>query len=169
MTQEQMERFLSELGRLHQRYELSKTVTPDYFEPGMMEYLDQSEGLFDEQKGEALLRFESKGTRYDGRTELIESIRVGEEIQILRDKENPYNYNNFTMQTAKGRNIGNMPAPLCNVIAPLYDSGDLVFTAARVSYADPISKRSRHAKQAMLFVELRCRLTGEISDDTSGG
>lgn len=167
MTQEQKERFLSELNKLHERFELSKTAEPDYFEPGMMEYLDKSEGFFDEDTGDVLIRFESKGTRYDGRTELIENIHVGDEIQVVRDKENPYNSNNFTMINRKGRNVGNMPAKLCNAIAPLYDNGDLVFTGAKVSFAEPISRRSRHAKQAMLFVELKCRLIGAISEDAS--
>ena len=48
-----------------------------------------------------------------------------------------------------------MPAELCNAIAPLYDSGNLVFEYSRTSFVEPISKRSRHAKQAVLFVELK--------------
>ena len=51
-----------------------------------------------------------------------------------------------------------MPAELCNAIAPLYDDRHLEFLGASVSYVEPISKRSRHAKQAMLFVELRMKL-----------
>ncbi len=51
-----------------------------------------------------------------------------------------------------------MPAELCNVIAPLYDEGILKFEGAKVSFVEPISKRSRHAKQAVLFVEMRARL-----------
>lgn len=155
---EQKENLLKEIELLHQRYELSKTVGADYFEPGMMEYLEQSEGIFEEQSGELLLRFEVKGTRYEGRTEQIEKVVVGDPVQIARDPENPYNSNNFMILTAKGKNLGNMPAQLCNVIAPLYDSGNLRLAAARVSFVEPISKRSRHAKQAVLFVELRMKL-----------
>ena len=66
---EMKENLLKELEKLHKRKELSKAVGPDYFEPGMMEYLDQSEGLYDTSTGEILVRFEAKGTRYDGRTE----------------------------------------------------------------------------------------------------
>ena len=63
-----------ELDKLHKRKEISKSVGPDYFEPGMMEYLDQSEGLYDFSNGKILIRFESRGTRYDGRTEMIERL-----------------------------------------------------------------------------------------------
>ena len=39
MVQEENAAFLVELEKLHQRQELSLTVGPNYFEPGMMEYL----------------------------------------------------------------------------------------------------------------------------------
>lgn len=152
------ENLLKEIEKLHHRYELSKTVTPDFFEPGMMEYLDKSEGIFDEATGEILLRFEAKGTRYDGRTEQIEKLKVGDTIKVERDKGNNYNPNNFMLLTVKGNNVGNMPAELCNAIAPLYDNGYLVFNQCLASFVEPISKRSRYAKQAVLFVELKCKL-----------
>ena len=63
--------------------------------------------------------------------------------------------------TRKQRDVGNMPAELCNAIAPLYDSGHLTFLSARVSFVEPLSRRSRYARQAVLFVELRCRITAE--------
>lgn len=162
---EMKENLLKELEKLHKRKELSKAVGPDYFEPGMMEYLDQSEGLYDTSTGEILVRFEAKGTRYDGRTEQIEKVKVGDPIFIVREKENPFNANNFLLHTRRGQDVGNMPAELCNVMAPLFDSGRLSFVAASVSYVEPISKRSRHAKQAMLFVELKGVLKLETSDD----
>lgn len=161
MNQEQLERLLQEADKLHQRNVLAGQVGPDWFEPGMMEYLDQSDGAYDPITGSLVLRFEAKGTRYDGRTEQIEKVHVGDEIRVLRDAENPFNPNNFTMTTIKGKNVGHMPAELCNAIAPLYDEGALSFVSARASFVDPISKRNRHAKQGMLFVELCCKLSLE--------
>ena len=124
----------------------------------MIEYLEQSEGVFDDSSGEILIRFEAKGTRYDGRTEQIEKVKLGDSIQVIRDKENPVNSNNFTLLTSRNQNVGNMPAELCNAIAPLFDENKLIFNEASVSYVEPISKRSRYAKQAILFVELRAKL-----------
>ena len=120
-----------------------------------MEYLDQSEGLFDIETGEVLLRFEVKGTRYEGRTEQIEKVQLYDEVLVRRDENNSYNANNFELLTSTGKSLGNMPAELCNAIAPVYDSGELRLQKAHVSYVEPISKRSRHAKQAVLFVELK--------------
>ena len=156
---EQKASLLREAEKLHRRLELAKTVGPDWYEPGMMEYLDQSDGIWDEIAGRLLLRFESRGTRYDGRTELIERLSVGTPIIVRRDPENPYNPNNFVLETENGEDAGNMPAELCNAIAPLYDAGRLSFEHAAVSYAEPISKRSRYAQQGLLFVELICTLT----------
>lgn len=152
---------LREADKLHQRLELSKTVGPDWYEPGQMEHLDQSEGIWDEAAGRLLLRFESRGTRYDGRTELIERVHIGDPITLRRDPANPYNSNNFILLTAQGYDVGNMPAELCNAIAPLYDAGNLTFERAAVSYVEPISKRSRYARQGVLFVELLSRISGE--------
>lgn len=155
---EQKASLLREAEKLHWRLELSKTAGPDWYEPGMMEYLDQSDGIWDESTGRLLLRFESRGTRYDGRTELIERLSVGDPITVRRDPANPYNPNNFVLETENGEDAGNMPAELCNAIAPLFDAGCLSFERAAVSYAEPISRRSRYARQGILFVELLCTI-----------
>jgi len=160
IADEQRRKLLVELKKLHDRNERSKTVGPDYYEPGMMEYLDQFEGLWNEITGEIILRFEAKGTRYEGRTEQIEKVETGDSIQVIRDEQNAYNSNNFKLLTAKGKDVGNLPAELCNAIAPLYDNGDLTLETALVSYVEPISKRSRYAKQAILFVEMKCKIYG---------
>lgn len=161
MDDDLRKKLLDEIQKLHERKELSKTVDSVYFEPGVMEYLEQSEGLFDDSCGEILIRFEAKGTRYDGRTEQIEKVKQGDSIQVIRDRENPVNSNNFTLLTRRNQNVGNMPAELCNAIAPLVDEGKLIFNEAFVSYVEPISKRSRYAKQAMLFVELKARFLSD--------
>ena len=159
VERELVDNLLGEIDKLKKRNELSNIVGPDYFEPGQMEYLDQSYGNYDESTGSIVIRFESKGTRYNGRTEQIEKVKLGDFIQITRDKENKFNSNNFLLLTKRGRDVGCMPADLCNAIAPLYDKGNLSFIEAKVSFVEPISKRSRHAKQAMLFVELKCILS----------
>ena len=164
--EEQKEILLTEMAKLHARHELSKDMGPDFFEPGMMEYPEQSDGSWDEATGELILRFESKGTRYDGRTEQIEKVKAGDVIRITRDPENAFNPNNFLLFTEKGKDVGNMPAELCNAVAPLYDAGNLVIESASASFVDPISKRSRHAKQAILFVEMHAKLTAPEADET---
>ena len=163
--EERKELLLVEIAKLHSRHELAQEIGPDFFEPGVMEYPEQFDGNWDEETGEVTLRFEARGTRYSGRTEQIEKVHVGEGIQITRDPENEYNHNNFLLLTEKGKDVGNMPAELCNVVAPLYDDGSLVIEKTTVSYVEPISQRSRHAKQAVLFVEMHARLIGDACDN----
>ena len=166
LFEERKEQLLTEMEKLHARHELSKEMGPDFFEPGMMEYPVQSDGSWNESTGKLLLRFESKGTRYDGRTEQIEKVKVGDLITITRDPENTFNPNNFLLFTEKGKDVGNMPAELCNAVAPLYDAGNLVIESAIASFVDPISKRSRHAKQAILFVEMHAKLIAQVDTAT---
>ena len=153
--------FKEEAAKLFHMYELSKNIAPDYFEPGMMEYLDKSYGLFDENTGAFLLRFESKGTRYGDRTEQIENLSTGDPIVIIRDPNNEYNSHNFILATPEGKDVGNMPAELCNAIAPLYDAGLVELSDSKVSFVEPISKRIRYAKQAILFIELNGHIKKE--------
>ena len=152
------ELLIEQINTLDEKRKLSETVGPDYFEPGKMEYLEEYRGDYDENTGSFLIRFESKGTRYNGRTEQIEKLNVGDELEIRRDPENQFNSNNFLIFTEKGYDVGNIPAELCNVIAPLYDSGELTIDNAKASFVDPISKRSRYAKQAVLFVEVEGKI-----------
>ena len=160
MTPEQKDSLLKEAEMLHARHSLAEIVAPDYFEPGMMEYLEHSDGIYNEAAGEIILCFEARGTRYDGRTEQIEKVKEGDEIRIVRDRSNSYNQNNFRLLTRKGKDVGNMPAELCNAIAPLYDDGEAEITEAVVSFVEPLSKRNRHAKQAVLFVRMKLKLMG---------
>lgn len=162
---EQKAILLTEMAKLHSRHELSREMRTDFFEPGMMEYPEQSDGSWNETTGELVLRFESKGTRYDGRTEQIEKVKTGDLIRITRDPENAFNPNNFLLYTEKGKDVGNMPAELCNAVAPLYDAGSLKIERAVVSFVDPISKRSRHAKQAILFVEMHAKILPQVTDN----
>ena len=160
---EKKEILLMEMEKLHARHELSKKMEPDFFVPGMMEYPEQSDGSWDEATGKLMMKFESKGTRYDGRTEQIEKVKRGDVIRIVRDPKNAFNSNNFLLFTEKGKDVGNMPAEICNAVAPLYDAGNLVIESAFASFVDPISKRSRHAKQAILFVEMHAAVLYPVS------
>ncbi len=154
MNADKIQPLFSEMDKLAERYNLSQEVSPDYFEPGMMEYLDKSFGSYNIDTGEMILRFEVKGTRYEGRSERIEKINVGDKIIVKREPDNIFNSNNFGIFDGKVRNLGNMPADLCNALAPLFDAGDVKIIDSFVSFVEPISKRSRYAKKGVLFVEI---------------
>ena len=95
MTQEQKENLLREVEHLHQRHELAAAVGPDYFDPGRMEYLEQSDGRYDAAAGSLVIRFESRGTRYDGRTEQIEKVHLHDEVIVARRGHYAYLHAHF--------------------------------------------------------------------------
>lgn len=154
------EKLLAEVSRHDEKYQLSKTVGPDYYEPGMMENLDQYLGEYDEVRGIIKLRTEVKGLRYDNRTQRLDFLSVGDSVKIVRDESNLYNTNNFAVQTENGESLGSLSAELCNAIAPLFDMGYAVIEYSIVSYLEKIRQRSRYAKQGVLFLEIIIRLRG---------
>ena len=139
---------------------LSKTVGPDYYEPGMMENLDQYLGEYDEDRKRIMIRCESKGLRYENRTQNLERITVGQSVQILRDHNNVFNSNNFAINSENDASLGYLPAELCNAMGPLYDAGCLEICSAQAAYIEQLAERSRYAKQGVLFVEMVLQLKG---------
>lgn len=165
MTPEQKEQLLIEIEKLHQIQESAKNSMPDPFEPDTMKnYSEEWDACYEENNGKILMSFEVQGTRYEGRTENIERIELGEAIEIIRDKTNAYNQNNFAIRDERGYDLGNMPAELCNAMAPLYDEGVLKIEKASVSYVEPLSQRRRYAKKAILYVKLEAWLAQDATE-----
>ncbi len=142
------------------KHDLSETVSDDYFEPGMMENLDQYMGVYDEENNQIRIRTEVKGLRYENRTQKINDMKVHDRVLIRRDEANQFNSNNFSVHKLNGEDIGNLPADLCNALAALYDKGYAQFESAEVSYIERLSERSRYARQGILFLEICIKLIG---------
>ena len=149
---------LAVVNELSAKYELSKNSTPDYYEPGNMENLEQYIGEFDAETNAVRIRVDVKGLRYEKRTEKLKRVRVGDQVAIIRDPANVYNQNNFNVVLEDGFVIGTLPAFVCNGIAPLYDAGFLSIENSSACYIEQITERSRYAKQGVLFVELIMQL-----------
>ena len=151
---------LSVAELLQRKYELSKTVGDDYYEPGMMENLDQYLGEFDPETNTLIIRTESKGLRYENRTQRLEFLNVGDPVKVVRDPENEFNTNNFRILSMKNEDLGNLSADLCNALAYLYDLGYAVITGAEITYIESIFQRSRYAKQGTMFIEMKIQFRG---------
>ena len=153
-------RLLSLVNELNDKYRLSFEVGDDYYNPGNMEYLDQYMGVYKEESGIVHIRVDIKGLRYENRSVKLRSVSVGDPLEVVRDRENEFNSNNFNVLLGDGFNIGPLPAKVCNVIAPLYDAGYLTIESADVSFVEQLIERSRYAKQGVLFAELVMRICG---------
>lgn len=156
----QKEELIAEINKFQEKYELSKTVGEDYYEPGMMEFLDKYLGQYNEATNTAIIRTEIKGLRYENRTLRLDFLNVGDSVSIVREERNTFNSNNFMVQNERSESLGNLPAELCNAIAPLYDMGYVILGKAKVSYIEKIKERSRYAKQGILFIELQLKFRG---------
>ena len=150
---------ICQLEKLNQKKELSNNLPPDWFEPGMMENLDQYYGEYIASEGKIILRTEVKGLRYENRTPRLNRLAVGDPVKVLRDPENQYNPNNFTVVDELGENIGNLPANLCNALAPPIDAGAAEIYNSRISYIEKLLERSRYAQQGVLFLLIEIRIT----------
>ena len=84
-------------NKLNEKFDLSNTIEDDYFEPGMMENLDQYMGQYDVIKNQVTIRTEAKGLRYENRTPRLANMLVGDIVKIVRDPENKFNSNNFNI------------------------------------------------------------------------
>ena len=154
------EDLLREASLLQEKKDLAPSVGPDYFEPGRMEFLDQYLGIFDADTNSLTIRAEAKGLRYEERTPRLDFLSVGDPVQLVREPGNPFNENNIMILSESRENLGNLPAELCNAIAPLADLGYAVMKNAHISYLERIRDRSRYARQGVLFVEFEIIFVG---------
>lgn len=152
------EKLLALVALYYEKYELSKTAGADYYEPGMMENLEQYKGVYCEETGQIEICCEAKGLRYENRTANLERVSVGESVLVIRDSTNAFNSNNFTIRSIDHASLGNLSADLCNALGPLYDAGCAEIVSSKVSYIEKIAQRSRYAEQGVLFIELRIQL-----------
>ena len=157
-TESARKALLDAVAGLQEKKELAASVGPDWYEPGMMENLEQYLGVYDEKSHTVTLRTDSKGLRYDERTPRLDYLSVGDPIRLVREPDNSFNANNIRFLSEDGEDLGTPSAALCNVIAPLWDSGELTVISAQVSYLERIRDRSHYARQGVLFVEIRMEL-----------
>lgn len=151
---------LNQVEIVNSKYELSLNLPEDYFEPGMMENLDQFKGLYDKDNKIINITSDVKGLRYNDRTQCLENMNIGDTVKIIRNPENAFNPNNFNVATSKNDDLGTLSAELCNAIAPLYDLGYLSIDDSIVTYIECLEQRSRYAKQGVLFVQITLKLLG---------
>ena len=151
-----LSKLFEEIENHSKKHELSKNLPDDWYEPGMMEYLDKYVGEYDYdgESGTAVIQTEVKGLRYEGRTPRLDKLKIGDEVNIVRDPDNKFNSNNFLVTGPEGENLGTLSAQLCNALAPVYDSGTVRITGAEICYIERIRDRSRYAKQGVLFIKI---------------
>ena len=154
------ETFLSYLAQLHLKHKSAENASQYEYNPGKTENLQYYDGIYDSEKKIATVCIDVKGLRYENRSRNLESISVGDLLELRRDPSNQYNSNNFELFTCKGKSLGSLPAELCNNLAPLYDEDNAKIIEVKAHYIEQFSDRSRYVKQGVLFVKLIIKLDG---------
>lgn len=119
---------------------------------------DKEQYVYDDRTSSAKLCVQVQGTQYEGRSPRIESIRKDNPLKLRREPDNPFNANNIAVQNKAGQSLGNLPADLANLLAPLLDSGEAELHNIQASHVEPLSKRSAKAKKALLYVAFTVKL-----------
>ena len=117
---------------------------------------------------EFMLRFEVQGTGYEGRSEHIEKLNIGDTLCIVREPDNTYDQNTLNVLNEDGKSLGNVPKEISKVISPLLDAEMAKVENAKVIYVEPLSKRSKRAKKAILYAEINGRLKNIPFDNFNG-
>lgn len=128
------------------RFELPKKSDVDFYI--RQQYLLHRDNLSQAEKTNLLYQMEQiqmlpkriklKGTRYDGRSERIENVHIDDEVQLVREPENPHDANAINVRNHEG-SLGYVPKEFAAFLAPLMDAGDLVLGAA-VTAVTPLSE-----------------------------
>lgn len=147
------------LSWLKEKGDLQAVLTIPNVADGIRSVIDAKEQfIYDNRSNSAKLCVQVQGTQYEGRSPRIESIQKGNPLKLRREPDNAFNTNNIAVQNKVGQSLGNLPADLANVLAPLLDRGEAELHNIQASFVEPLSKRSSKAKKALLYVTFTVKL-----------
>lgn len=102
---------------------------------------------------------EVAGTQYEGRSERIENVKVGDRLKLVREPDNEYDKNAIDIRNEIG-SLGHIPIEITGDLASLLDLG--IPCAAIVTEVIPRSARGAKARKAILKVRLECKNISEV-------
>ena len=114
--------------------------------------------------------FELAGTQYEGRTDRIERVQVGDRVFLVREPDNEHDPNTVDIRNKEG-SLGHVPAFIAEDIAAFLNRAGDNALIGRVIEVVPLSKRSSRAKKSIVKVQLE--LSEEVkkpgvNDDNKG-
>lgn len=109
---------------------------------------------FNKQQNMVQIEIEVMGTQFNGRTELIEFLQVGDKLQIVRDADNYFDQFTLSVCNEKGEELGTMWVNLADELSPLLDAGLARIIDSHVKQVVPLSKREQGTVKAILQMEM---------------
>lgn len=96
------------------------------------------------------------GTQYDGRSEHIATLKVGDELKLMREPDNPFdNYAVLVCDGVSENHLGYCPRYLSKTISIILDNRYEYYTLKVVQVEENAPKNYR----------LRCKLEGKLKSD----
>lgn len=157
---------LSLVEMLQSQHELATMYPEGTLAPGVGDV--NTYASYDEAKKTVVLSTEVQGTAYEGRSDRIENILKDDVVKVERNPSKEYDLNALEVKNSRGESLGNLGSDVAAVLSPLIDREIATIENAKVSYVEPLSKRSKKAKKAILYIELTVRMS-EIELDISKG
>lgn len=126
------------------------------FVPGKFDGGEEEAAVFDSVSETLVIKTEVLGTQYDNRSDRIEDVRTGDDldVKVVFEPDNPFNASNFMVINKKGESLGCVSAEIADVCIPLLAQQYLSVKTVKVSFVEPISQRSARANKAILYVEI---------------
>lgn len=149
-------------------FEGDSGLDPSFFASFVVENSHKTNVSYNESNDEFAANIEVQGTQYEGRSQRIERINVGDTIKLVREPNNQYNSNNIAVHNASGESLGNLGADWCDILAPVIDADIIDGLSAEVADVTPLSKRGGRAKKALLFVKISGKVKN-LQIDTAPG
>lgn len=101
------------------------------------------------------------GTQYEGRTERIENVKVGDPVYLIREPDSSYDRYAIDVRNDEG-SLGHLDADTAKLLAGLIDE-EMIECAAWVKEVIPLSQRGKQAKTAIITIGLE--LTSSIEEE----
>lgn len=104
------------------------------------------------------------GTQYENRPGRIENLKAGDEVEVIREKDNPYSETAILVLNKEG-SLGHIPATDAKWMSYLIDAGILVIEKAIVDYVKPLSAfNNRKKKKPDLDIKIYYKLTQDLKE-----
>ncbi len=161
-------------GSSHKEYEMENDVLKQFIEW----ILNEKENIslcdsIEYKKGDRWVKIgiEVMGTQFNDRSTLIENVKEGDPLQILRDPDNFFDRFTLSVCDHSGQELGTMWMNLADVLSPVLDEGFAQIIESHATEVVPLSIREDGAVKPILKMEMTIFLTQEddLSKDSSGG
>lgn len=121
-----------------------------------------------EKNSRITMRLEVVGTSYENRHLTIEKLKELDKVKLTREPTNIYNQNNIRVESEMYGTVGNLSSYICDVLAPLIDSENLIIEESKIVYIKPYTEKQGNTKQSTVYIEVTALYKEAELEDKTG-